>query len=205
MPINLRHLQASINCPFRFNKAWTYSFISDHTSSPKKRKATGPQQAAPPPTSQPQYTSPPFSQTGSSVSNTPSSRRRGHSRQRSDLSARGLESYRPSSRHRQSETGFSGQTVASPTQTQSSEQGSGSAAPVEPRRRSGGSHPVSSLLEQSDPRPQSQSQSQSQSQQTHGDPQYSAGSEMRHEERRTTPEGEDSRRANVIKRDDSRD
>lgn len=170
----------------------------DHTSSPKKRKATGPQQAAPPPTSQPQYTSPPFSQTGSSVSNTPSSRRRGHSRQRSDLSARGGEAYgRPASRHRQAEFTFSAQNVASPG-AQEPGQGQGSTGPAEPRRRSGGSHPVSSLLEQSDSRPQSQLQSQSQT------AQYSAGPEMRPEERRTTPEREESRRGNVIKRDDER-
>jgi len=172
-------------------------FTSDHTTSPKKRKATGPQQAAPPPTSQPQYTSPPFSQTGSSVSNTPSSRRRGHSRQRSDMSARGLDSYgRPASRHRHTESGFSAQSIASPPPVQGSEQSLASIA--EPRRRSGGSHPVSSMLEQSsDPRPQSQ--------QTQRDPQYTAGPEMRHEERHTMPEDENSRRASVIKRDEGRD
>ena len=153
---------------------------SDHTSSPKKRKATGPQQAAPPPTSQPQYTSPPFSQGGSSVSNTPSSRRRGHSRQRSDLSARGPESYRPSSRHRHTESGFTTQGMGSPS---GREQGPVAAVSAEPRRRSGASHTVSSLLEQSE--------SRAQSQQTQRDPQqYSAGPEMRHEERRTTPKEE---------------
>jgi hypothetical protein len=175
---------------------------SDHTSSPKKRKATGPQQAAPPPTSQPQYTSPPFSQTGSSVPNTPSSRRRGHSRQRSDLSARGLESFgRPGSRHRHTESGFSTQGVASPTEAQGSEPGTTSVS-AEPRRRSGGSHPVSSMLEQTESRTPSQSQLHQQMQR---DPQYSAGPEMRHEERRTTPDDENSRRANVIKRDDTQD
>jgi hypothetical protein len=186
-------------------------FSLDHTSSPKKRKATGPQQAAPPPTSQPQYTSPPFSQTGSSVSNTPSSRRRGHSRQRSDLSARGVDSYgRPLSRHRQSESGFSGHSLTSPIQGHIPEQTQAPAASTEPRRRSGGSHPVSSLLEQSDSRPQSQSHS-SQSQSQHSqqlqraDPQYSAGPEMRHEGRRSTPDEEIQRRTNVIKRDEGRD
>lgn len=173
-------------------------FIPDHTSSPKKRKATGPQQAAPPPTSQPQYTSPPFSQAGSSVSNTPSSRRRGHSRQRSDMSGRGVDAYgRPTSRHRHTESTFSVQSRASP-QTQGSEQ-QGAVAAVEPRRRSGGSHPVSSMLEQSESRPSTHSQ------QTQRDPQYSAGPEMRHEERRTTPEEDNSRRASVVKRDDGRD
>ncbi|KAH6673071.1 hypothetical protein B0J14DRAFT_667842 [Halenospora varia] len=177
---------------------------SDHTSSPKKRKATGPQQPAPPPSSQPQYTSPPFSQTGSSVSNTPSSRRRGHSRQRSDMSARGLDSYgRPTSRHRHTESNFSVQTISSPRQAPMSEAGRASTASAEPRRRSGGSNPVSSLLEQSDSRPRSQSQSQTQTNQR--DPQYSAGPEMRHDERHTTPENENSRRPNAIKRDDGRD
>lgn len=175
-------------------------FSPDHTSSPKKRKATGPQQPAPPPTSQPQYTSPPFSQTGSSVSNTPSSRRRGHSRQRSDMSSRALDSYgRPSSR----QGGFTSRGLASPIQAQSGEQSQVSVASTEPpRRRSGGSHPVSSLLEQSEPRPQSQAQPSHQSQR---DPQYSAGPEMRHEARRVSPEGESSRGGNVIKRDEGRD
>jgi hypothetical protein len=77
------------------------------SSSPKKRKAQGPQQAAPPPSSQPQFNSPPFSHGGSSATGTPSSRRR-HSRQRSDVSSRGLESYgQPSSRHRHTESGVS--------------------------------------------------------------------------------------------------
>ncbi|KAH8588395.1 hypothetical protein B0O99DRAFT_655991 [Bisporella sp. PMI_857] len=168
---------------------------SDHTNSPKKRKATGPQQAAPPPTSQPQYTSPPFSQTGSSVSNTPQSRRRGHSRQRSDLSSKGGDSY---GRHRQGESSFSTQTAASPREL--SEQGQSSG---ELRRRSGGSNPVSSLLEQSDTRPQPQSHSQSQPRQR--SPHHSAGSEMRQDERHMTPEMDESRRTKMIKRDDGRD
>lgn len=198
-----------------FHQGCVLMFPADHTSSPKKRKATGPQQAAPPPTSQPQYTSPPFS--GSSVSNTPSSRRRGHSRQRSDLSARGLDSYgRPLSRHRQE--GSFGQNLTSPPPPQSqvhgseqqSQQSQGPASSVDPRRRSGGSHPVSSMLEQP---PQSQPQSQSQYSQQHAqqmqrDPQYSAGAEMRHAGRRSTPEERGSsisRRASLIKRDEGRD
>ncbi|KUJ15510.1 uncharacterized protein LY89DRAFT_588059 [Mollisia scopiformis] len=183
----------------------TQAGTSNHTSSPKKRKATGPQQPAPPPTSQPQYTSPPFSRTGSSVSNTPSSRRRGHSRQRSDMSSRGLDSYgRPSSR----QGGFTSRGLASPSQAQSGEPTQVSTMSAEaPRRRSGGSHPVSSLLEQSESRPQSQAhpQSQASQQQTQGDPQYSAGPEMRHEARRSSVEGESSRGGNVIKRDEGRD
>lgn len=173
--------------------------IADHTSSPKKRKATGTQQAAPPPTSLPQYTSPPFSQTGSSIS-TPSSRRRGHSRQRSDMSARGLDSYgRPLSRHRHTDAAYS-QGLNSPMHPHAPEQHSQSAATSsEPQRRSGGSHPVSSLLEQSDSRPQSHTQ------QMQRDPQYSAGPERRHEGRRSTPEEERLRKGSAIKRDEARD
>jgi len=188
--INPRHLQASAHDRFI---PTDHGLIvgSDHTSSPKKRKAQGPQQAAPPPTSQPQYTSPPFSQTGSSVSNTPSSRRRGHSRQRSDISSRGHDSYgRPTSRHRHTESGFSTQSGTSPTQPTGQEQGA-SPAPTDLRR--GGSHPVSSLLDRSDSRPASQRE-----------PPFSVGPEMRHEERRKTPEEDDSRRPN-IKRDDTKD
>jgi hypothetical protein len=80
--------------------------VDAHSSSPKKRKAQGPQQAAPPPSNQPQYTSPPFSQGGSSATGTPSTRRR-HSRQRSDLSSRGVDSYgRPGSRHQHTDGNF---------------------------------------------------------------------------------------------------
>ncbi|KAI1422772.1 hypothetical protein F5Y12DRAFT_786493 [Xylaria sp. FL1777] len=56
--------------------------------SPKKRKATGPQHAIPPP-SQRRSRSPTFGQQVSTsvLSNPPPGRRRGHSRQRSDISA----------------------------------------------------------------------------------------------------------------------
>ncbi|KAI0096502.1 hypothetical protein F4814DRAFT_131901 [Daldinia grandis] len=66
------------------------------SESPKKRKATGPQQAPPPP-SQARFRSPPFGQHGgsSTLSNPPPGRRRGHSRQRSDVS-----SYRSTGRGR---------------------------------------------------------------------------------------------------------
>ncbi|KAI9714952.1 MAG: hypothetical protein M1812_006265, partial [Candelaria pacifica] len=76
---------------------------SEYTTSPKKRKAQGGHEAKPPP-SQSQYTSPPFSQ--SSAASTPSGRRRGHSRQMSDASARAYDTHgRPVSRQRQSEAG----------------------------------------------------------------------------------------------------
>ena len=96
-----------------------YMYVADVlASSPRKRKAQGPQQAAPPPSSQGQHASPPFSHGGSS-SDTPSGRRRGHSRQRSDLSSPGMESYgRPSSRHRHSESPVSTLSGVSPTQQQ---------------------------------------------------------------------------------------
>ncbi|TAQ86235.1 hypothetical protein B7494_g5446 [Chlorociboria aeruginascens] len=173
---------------------------ADHTSSPKKRKATGPQQAAPPPSSQPQYTSPSFSQAGSSVSNTPSHRKRGHSRQRSDLSSRGMDPYaRPPSGHRHSESAYGARAVASPTQATSPEHGQLGAISTEARRHSGGPHTVSSLLEQSE------SHSHSQSQQPHREPLYPVGPEMRHEEQRRTPERDGLRPAKNSKRDDRRD
>ncbi|KAI6092772.1 hypothetical protein F4821DRAFT_110856 [Hypoxylon rubiginosum] len=54
--------------------------------SPKKRKATGPQQAAPPPSQR--FRSPPIQHGGpTTLSNPPPGRRRGHSRQRSDISS----------------------------------------------------------------------------------------------------------------------
>jgi hypothetical protein len=102
-------------------------------SSPRKRKAQGPQQAAPPPSSQGQHASPPFSHGGSSASGTPSGRRRGHSRQRSDMSSRGMENYgRPSSRHRHSESVVSTLSGVSPTH----QQGFESATPGTPGGRS---------------------------------------------------------------------
>ena len=170
---------------------------SEPTSSPKKRKATGP-----PPTSQPQYTSPPFAQSGSSVSNTPSGRRRGHSRQRSDISSRGYEPYgRPGSRHNQGESSFGAHSMSSPRQ---SEQAQAPLASAPTRRRSGGSNPVSSILEQSDSRPQSQFHQQTQSHQQR-DPHYATGPEMGRDEKHTTPEDENLRRPKALKRDDIRD
>ncbi|KAH7627079.1 hypothetical protein B0T09DRAFT_360193 [Sordaria sp. MPI-SDFR-AT-0083] len=53
--------------------------------SPRKRKATGPQTAAPPPSSAQRFRSPTFSHSGAPLSNPPAGRKRGHSRQRSDL------------------------------------------------------------------------------------------------------------------------
>ncbi|KAI1344008.1 hypothetical protein F5Y15DRAFT_411859 [Xylariaceae sp. FL0016] len=66
--------------------------------SPRKRKATGPQQAAPPPSSIARLRSPPVLERpggSSTLSDPPPGRRRGHSRQRSDIS-----SYRSAGRGR---------------------------------------------------------------------------------------------------------
>lgn len=72
-----------------------FSFTKERFSlvgeSPRKRKATGPQPAAPPPGTQPRIPSPPSFQHGppsSSLANPPPGRRRGpgHVRQRSDIS-----------------------------------------------------------------------------------------------------------------------
>ncbi|KAG9244305.1 hypothetical protein BJ878DRAFT_506863 [Calycina marina] len=149
--------------------------LTEQTNSPKKRKATGPQQAPPPPTSQPQYTSPSYSQPGSSVSNTPQSQRRGHSRQRSDMSPEGRQQHLESNYATQDPEGL----------PEASRPG-----PSEPPRRSG--HSVSSLLGQSsDTRPQ---------QHQH----HTAEQESRHDEPRQLSPEEDSRRTKMIKRDGSR-
>lgn len=84
--------------------SYSHRLADVQSSSPKKRKAQGPQQAAPPP-AQPHFNSPPFSH-GSSATSTPSGRRR-HSRQRSDVSARGLESFGQHSSRRHTESGVS--------------------------------------------------------------------------------------------------
>ncbi|KAI1506599.1 hypothetical protein F5X99DRAFT_423211 [Biscogniauxia marginata] len=120
------------------SQAGSHQPAAPSVDSPRKRKATGPQQAAPQPTSHTRFRSPPFGQTSgaSTLSNPPPGRRRGHSRQRSDIS-----SYRPTGRgrgegfgpHQGPSPGFSASreaTVAEPSHQQS--RGSG--------------HSVSSLL-----------------------------------------------------------
>ncbi|KAL7623944.1 hypothetical protein AAE478_005501 [Parahypoxylon ruwenzoriense] len=104
--------------------------------SPKKRKATGPQQPAPPP-SQSRFRSPPFGQHGgpSTLSNPPPGRRRGHSRQRSDIS-----SYRSAGRGRIE--GFGPHRGLSPSLSASRE-----TAVAEPSQQPrSAAHSVSSLL-----------------------------------------------------------
>ncbi|KAI0882446.1 uncharacterized protein GGS22DRAFT_191033 [Annulohypoxylon maeteangense] len=106
--------------------------------SPKKRKATGPQQPAPPP-SQPRFRSPPFGQHGgSTLSNPPPGRRRGHSRQRSDIS-----SYRSAGRGRIES--FGPHRGLSPGLGPSREAGMGESSQQQQQPRSG-AHSVSSLL-----------------------------------------------------------
>ncbi|GAP85525.2 hypothetical protein SAMD00023353_1302220 [Rosellinia necatrix] len=110
------------------------------SDSPKKRKATGPQHAAPPP-SQRRSRSPTFGQQASTsvISNPPPGRRRGHSRQRSDISA-----YRSTGRNRGEPFGPPGgfsPGVGNPVVGTSRE-----TTFAEPYQQSRGSHSVSSLL-----------------------------------------------------------
>ncbi|KAI0101816.1 hypothetical protein GGR51DRAFT_303906 [Nemania sp. FL0031] len=110
------------------------------SDSPKKRKATGPQHAAPPP-SQRRSRSPTFGQqAGTSVlSNPPPGRQRGHSRQRSDISA-----YRSTGRTRGEQFGPHGgfsPGVGNPVVGTSRE-----TTFAEPYQQPRGSHSVSSML-----------------------------------------------------------
>lgn len=115
--------------------------------SPKKRKATGPQQPAPPP-SQTRFRSPPFGHGGSTLSNPPPGRRRGHSRQRSDIS-----SYRSAGRGRIEP--FGPQRGLSPGLGPSREAGGGESSQHQQQHQQqqqqqqqprSGAHSVSSLL-----------------------------------------------------------
>ncbi|KAH9908037.1 hypothetical protein F4778DRAFT_458883 [Xylariomycetidae sp. FL2044] len=112
--------------------------------SPKKRKATGPQQPAPPPSTQARFRSPPFGQLSgpSTLSNPPAGRRRGHSRQRSDIS-----SYRSMGRGRTE--GFVPQRGPSPGLSVSRESAVGESS-QQPRSSA---HSVSSLLSSDQPSP----------------------------------------------------
>lgn len=125
--------------------------------SPRKRKAAGPQQAAPPPTTHQRFKSPPsFSQnTGSTISNPPPGRRRGHSRQRSDVSTyrRGRAETIGSSRG-MSPMSISGSSTTRDTAggPQTEQQSSFSQPPPVQARNT--AHSVSSLLSSDDPLPQ---------------------------------------------------
>ncbi|KAJ9165041.1 hypothetical protein NKR19_g844 [Coniochaeta hoffmannii] len=114
--------------------------------SPKKRKATGPQPAAPAPSG-----GNPFQ---TSLSQPPPGRRGGHARQRSDLG-----SYRSAARFRQ-------ESFGPPSQSRASGSGSmreaGADAPSfssqpqpQPQSQRSGAHSVSSLLADNPPSPQS--------------------------------------------------
>lgn len=82
---------------------------SDYKESPRKRKAQGPHQPAPAPSSGPMHTSPSFS----TASSTGSARRAGHVRSRSNTSARESDS-RPESR-REPDPPRSSQPESAPT------------------------------------------------------------------------------------------
>ncbi|KAI0485656.1 hypothetical protein F4859DRAFT_390602 [Xylaria cf. heliscus] len=110
------------------------------SDSPKKRKATGPQHSIPPP-SQRRSRSPTFGQQASTsvLSNPPPGRRRGHSRQRSDISA-----YRSTGRSRGDSFGPHGgfsPGVGAPIVGTSRE-----TTFAEPYQQPRGSHSVSSML-----------------------------------------------------------
>ncbi|KAI1112746.1 hypothetical protein F5Y14DRAFT_452744 [Nemania sp. NC0429] len=115
------------------------------SDSPKKRKATGPQHVAPPP-SQRRSKSPTFGQQASApaLSNPPPGRHRGHSRQRSDISA-----YRSAGRTRGEPFGPHGgfsPGVGNPVVGTSRE-----STFAEPYQQSRSSHSVSSMLSDQPP------------------------------------------------------
>ncbi|KAL8775522.1 MAG: hypothetical protein Q9209_000018 [Squamulea sp. 1 TL-2023] len=91
-----------------FSQSQSSYLRSDYTSSPKKRKATGPHQAAPAPSSGVPETSPSFSQTSSGSA---SGRRRGRSRQHSDASSRAVHDA-PAIRQHRSRTESGRQSVS---------------------------------------------------------------------------------------------
>lgn len=110
---------------------------SEYTSSPKKRKATGSHQPAPPPTSNPPDTSPSFSHTSSGST---SGRRRGHSRQRSDASSRAMQD-QSGMRHRQPDRTESGRQSLSEAESGSQRHNS-----VQPETRQTQHHPAGSEM-----------------------------------------------------------
>ncbi|KAH0544579.1 hypothetical protein GP486_008505 [Trichoglossum hirsutum] len=124
----------SSDSPFPSSKRASHFGDPDYTSSPKKRKGQGGQAAVPASSqAQPQYSSSPqFPQTTTTTTTTtassaPGTRRRGHSRNRSDSSIRGHDSYgRPASRQRRSESGAGSQGEGGGGGSSS---GSGSRAP----------------------------------------------------------------------------
>jgi hypothetical protein len=116
--------------------------------SPRKRKAAGTQPAAPPPSQHPRLRSPPLTLHSGTLSNPPPGRRRGHSRQRSDLS-----SYRSSGRGRVENLGPLGRVSPGQWSVDSSSTRDDGGGETEQPARSGGGHSVSSLLS-AEPPPQ---------------------------------------------------
>ena len=110
---------------------------SEYQSSPKKRKATGSHQPAPPPTSNPPDTSPSFSHTSSGST---SGRRRGHSRQRSDASSRAMQE-QAAIRQRQTERTESGRQSLSEAESGSQRHNS-----AQSETRHGQHHPAGSEM-----------------------------------------------------------
>ncbi|KNG48267.1 hypothetical protein DDE82_005406 [Stemphylium lycopersici] len=91
-------------------RAASHASDLEYTSSPKKRKAQGPHQPAPPPTSAPgSNASPSFSHISSSSTSTPA--RRGHARNRSDASTRAAESSTGSLSRRGTVSGLAHETI----------------------------------------------------------------------------------------------
>ncbi|ORY64031.1 uncharacterized protein BCR38DRAFT_485172 [Pseudomassariella vexata] len=115
--------------------------------SPRKRKATGPQQPAPLPSTQARYRSPPFNPSvggggPSTLANPPPGRRRGHSRQRSDLA-----SYRPPGRGRGDSFGPNrGMSPSVHTPREAAPAAASAPSATETSYQRSGGHSVSSLL-----------------------------------------------------------
>lgn len=120
--------------------------------SPRKRKATGPQQAAPPPNAQQRFRSPPYAHgAGSTLSNPPPGRRRGHSRQASDAST-----YRGRGRAETIGSTRGMSPLAAPGPSAAKGAGGGSAEPSaysqqHPTQTRSTAHSLSSLLSSDDP------------------------------------------------------
>ncbi|KAI0205432.1 hypothetical protein F4808DRAFT_232505 [Astrocystis sublimbata] len=141
------------------------------SDSPKKRKATGPQPSVPPP-SQRRSRSPTFVQQGGTalLSHPPPGRRRGHSRQRSDISA-----YRSKAEVFGPHGGFS-PGMGAPLVGTSREN-----TFAEPYQQSRSSHSVSSMLSSDQPSSRFPPDGRSSGQQLEREQRSRAGSEERGE------------------------
>ncbi|VBB78056.1 Putative protein of unknown function [Podospora comata] len=131
--------------------------------SPRKRKAAGPQPPIPPPSTAQRLRSPPF-QHSAALSNPPPGRRRGHSRQRSDLGSyraggRGLRGESSGPGREMSPMHTSGASSARESEPSSSSQAQQGqqlhrAPPPQPAPMRTGAHSVSSLLSDTPQSPQ---------------------------------------------------